>query len=159
MGQFEHFFPIENLTEAGKGYFNYALCQSDRMRPYQLDNPIEEGLRGGYLSDDVTVNLLANASGIFATLEYSWIPSYNNYTLQWFYQDLLEGIFLVFGEKYNVRPHWNKMLFNDGTYASNIYPKINSWLDIQEQMDPHCQFVNDFLAESLGTERCMSLFQ
>ncbi|CAG8879061.1 unnamed protein product [Penicillium nalgiovense] len=157
MGQFEHFFPIENLAEAGRDYFNYALSQSDRMKPYQLDNPIEEGLHGGYLSDDD--NLPANASGIFATLEYSWIPSYNNYTLQWFYQDLLKEFIPVFGEKYNVRPHWNKMLFNNETYASTIYPKINSWLDIQEQMDPHCQFVNEFLAESLGIERCMSLFQ
>lgn len=176
MGQFEHFFPIENLAEAGKDYFNYALSQSDRMKPYHLDDPIDEGMKG-YLSDDVTVitrfikgddnwlspvnkeNLPANASGIFATLEYSWIPSYNNYTLQWFYQDLLKEFIPTFGEKHNVRPHWNKMLFNNQTYALTIYPKINSWLDIQEQMDPHCQFVNEFLAESLGIERCRSVFQ
>ncbi|CAI7644467.1 unnamed protein product [Penicillium pancosmium] len=175
MGQFEHFFPMENLAEAGKDYFNYAQSQADRMKPYHTVDPVEDGMKG-YVSDDVTVitrfvkgddnwlspvnkqNLPVNSSGIFATLEYSWIPSYNNYTLQWFYQDLVNEFIPTFGEKHNVRPHWNKMLFNKETYASTIYPKINSWLDIQEKMDPDCQFVNNFLVESLGIDRCKSLF-
>ncbi|KAJ5975466.1 FAD/FMN-containing dehydrogenase [Penicillium waksmanii] len=175
MGQFERFFPMENLAEAGKDYFNYAQSQADRMKPYHTVDPVNDDMKG-YLSDDVTVitrfvkgddnwlspvnkqNLPANSSGIFATLEYSWIPSYKNYTLQWFYQDVVKQFIPTFGEKHNVRPHWNKMIFNNETYASTIYPKINSWLDIQEKMDPACQIVNNFLVESLGIDRCKSLF-
>jgi hypothetical protein len=175
VGQFEHFFPMENLAEDGKDYFNYAQSQADRMKPYHTVDPVEYGMKE-YVSDDVTVitrfvkgddnwlspvnkqNLPANSSGIFATLEYSWIPSYNNYTLQWFYQDLVKEFIPTFGEKHNVRPHWNKFLFNNETYASTICLKINSWLDIQEKMDPDSQFVNNFLVESLGIDRCKSLF-
>ncbi|OKL63070.1 hypothetical protein UA08_01278 [Talaromyces atroroseus] len=178
MGQFEHFFPVENLAEAGTDYFNYAISQSDRLAPYQgiKDILAAQGM-SRYESDDVTVitrfvkgddtwlspvntyNLQPNASGVFATLEYSWVPSYNNFTLQWFYQDLASEFIPQFGDKYNVRPHWNKMLFNNDTYASTIYPKINDWLEIQEQMDPQCQFVNPFLVDRLGIDRCRSLFE
>lgn len=178
MGQFEHFFPIENLAEAGRDYFNYAISQSDRLAPYQnINDIIAAGDNARYESHDVTVitrfvkgddtwlspvntyNLKPDVSGIFATLEYSWIPSYNNFTLQWFYQDLASEFIPKFGETYNVRPHWNKMLFNNETYASTVYPKINDWLEIQEQMDPQCQFVNPFLVESLGIDRCRTLFE
>ncbi|KAL1885836.1 hypothetical protein Plec18167_001332 [Paecilomyces lecythidis] len=178
MGQFEHFLPIENLPDAGVDYFHHALSQSDRMISYQNINELiaAEGM-ARYESDEVTVitrfvkgdetwlspvnthNLKPNASGIFATLEYSWIPSYNNFTLQWFYQDLLSEFIPKFGETYNVRPHWNKMLFNNETYTSTIYPKLSDWLAIQEQMDPQCQFVNPFLVNSLGLDRCRSLFE
>lgn len=51
-----------------------------------------------------------------------------------------------------------KMLFHNETYSATIYPKIHDWVDIQEKNDPNCQFVNGFLAESLGIERCQYLF-
>jgi hypothetical protein len=100
--------PIENLAETGTDYFNHVVSQSDRLKGYQDINDViaSEGM-ARYESDDITVitrfvkdddtwlppvnkyNLQPNASGIFATLEYSWIPSYNNFTLQWLYQDLV----------------------------------------------------------------------
>ncbi|CAG8118547.1 unnamed protein product [Penicillium olsonii] len=176
MGQFEHFLPIESLAEAGTDYMTYAKAQSDRMKPYIDDEIVGPGLKGHYQSDDVTVitrfvkgddnwlspvntdNLQPNASGIFATLEYSWIPTYNNFTTQYFFQELASEYIPKFGEIYNVRPHWNKMLFHNETYTSTIYPKMNEWVDLQKKMDPNCQFVNDFLAESLGIDRCQYLF-
>lgn len=177
MGQFEHFFPIENLAEAGIDYYNYAISQGFRLGPYQdiKDVMAEEGM-ARYESDDVTVitrfvkgddtwlspvnkySLQPNASGIFATLEYSWMPSYNNFTQQWFYQELASEFIPQFGEKYDVRPHWNKMQFHNATYTETIFPKMNDWLDIQEQMDPQCQFVNPFLVNALGIDRCASVF-
>ncbi|KAJ5108004.1 hypothetical protein N7456_004679 [Penicillium angulare] len=178
MGQFEHFFPIENLAEAGTDYFNYAISQGDRLISYQeINDVMAEQNMARYESDDVTVitrfvkgddtwlspvnkyNLQPNASGIFATLEYSWMPSYNNYTLQWLYQDLASEFIPKFGETYDVRPHWNKMQFHNETYTSTIFPKMNDWLDIQEEMDPNCQFVNPFMINALGIDRCQSLFQ
>lgn len=50
------------------------------------------------------------------------------------------------------------MQFHNETYSATIYPKIHDWVDIQEKNDPNCQFVNGFLAESLGIERCQYLF-
>ncbi|KAJ5893679.1 FAD/FMN-containing dehydrogenase [Penicillium taxi] len=175
MGQFEHFFPIENLPEIGVEYSNHALSQADRMKPYQIDDPIDTHDKG-YSSADVTVitrfvkgddtwispvntyNLDESNSGVFATLEYSWVPSYNNWTIQYFSQELLKEFIPTFGEKYNVRPHWNKGLYNNDTYAETIYPNLHKWLAIQEHMDPHCQFVNPYLADRLGIDRCKHLF-
>ncbi|KAF4769504.1 hypothetical protein N7455_006607 [Penicillium solitum] len=176
MGQFEHFFPKEHLAEIGTDYLTYAQAQSERMKPHIDESVIGPGLKGHYLSDDVTVitrfikgddnwlspvnnyNLQPNASGIFATLELSWIPTYNNFTTQYFFQELASEYIPKFGETYNVRPHWNKMQFHNETYSATIYPKIHDWVDIQEKNDPNCQFVNGFLAESLGIERCQYLF-
>ncbi|KAJ5957068.1 hypothetical protein N7501_011347 [Penicillium viridicatum] len=176
MGQFEHFFPKENLAEIGTDYLTYAQGQSERMKPHIDESVIGPGLKGYYSSDDVTVitrfikaddnwlspvnnyNLQPNASGIFATLEYSWVPTYNNFTTQYFFQELASEYIPKFGETYNIRPHWNKMLFHNETYSATIYPKIHDWVDIQEKNDPNCQFINGFLAESLGIERCQYLF-
>ncbi|KAL4742732.1 FAD/FMN-containing dehydrogenase [Aspergillus similis] len=175
MGQFEHFVPIEHLADAGIDYLNHAKSQAERMRPYQ-DVDVDGESRTGYRSDDVTVitrfikgddtwlsplntyGLRPNASGVFAALEYSWIPSYNNFTLQWFHQELASEFIPLFGEKYDVRPHWNKMIFHTETYTQTIFPKMDDWLKIQEKMDPDCQFVNEFLISSLGIERCEAVF-
>lgn len=71
------------------------------MKPYIDEFVIGQGLKGYYSSDDVTVitrfikaddnwlspvnnyNLQPNESGIFATLEYSWVPTYH-FTIQYF---------------------------------------------------------------------------
>ena len=103
-------------------------------------------------------NLPEGSRGVFAALEYSWVPPYNNYTQQWFYQDLASEFIPRFGEKYNVRPHWNKMMFHNETYTETIYPKMHDWLDLQKKMDPNCQFVNEFLVHSLGIDRCQGVF-
>lgn len=173
MGQFEHFFPIENLADVGRDYFNYAISQSERMIPYKTHDSISEG-NSGFETHDVTVetrlvkgdsnlispvntdNLPANFSGNFATLEYTWFPQYNNYTEQYFAQELLYEFTPQFGEKYNVRPHWNKMLSFNSTYARSIYPRLDKWLEIQEKMDPDCQFMNRLVANTLGIERCQA---
>ncbi|KAL4771339.1 FAD/FMN-containing dehydrogenase [Aspergillus nidulans var. acristatus] len=175
MGQFEHFVPIEHLADAGIDYLTHAKSQAERMRPYQ-DVDVDGESRTGYRSDDVTVitrfikgddtwlsplntyGLQPNASGVFAALEYSWIPSYNNFTMQWFHQELASEFIPLFGEKYDVRPHWNKMIFHTETYTQTIFPKMNDWLKIQKKMDPDCQFVNEFLISSLGIERCKAVF-
>ncbi|KAL4924069.1 FAD/FMN-containing dehydrogenase [Aspergillus undulatus] len=178
MGQFEHFLPIEYLADAGVDYLKHAKSQEKRLAPYiaAQGGGVEGDASAGYVSDDVTVitrfikadnawlsphnkySLPANSSGVFAALEYSWIPAYNNFTLQWFHQELASEFIPAFGEEYNVRPHWNKMLFNNGTYSETIYPKMNEWLEVQERMDPNCQFVNPFIVESLGIDRCSGLF-
>ncbi|KAL4891428.1 hypothetical protein BDV59DRAFT_203598 [Aspergillus ambiguus] len=176
MGQFEHFLPIEYLADAGRDYLDYAMSQAERMKPHF--NTILDGESShGYVSDEVTVitlfmradenwlsalnhySLPENASGVFAALEYSWVPPFNNFTTQWFHQELAREFIPTFGEEYNVRPHWNKMIFHDESYSSTIFPKMEDWLAVQETMDPKCQFVNDFLVESLGIERCRHLFQ
>ncbi|CAI7662595.1 unnamed protein product [Penicillium discolor] len=166
----------EHLAEIGTDHLTYAQTQSERMKPHINEPIIGPGLKEHYLSDDVTVitrfikgdgnwlspvnnyNLQPNASGIFATLELSWVPTYNNFTTQYFFQELASEYIPKFGENYNVRPHWNKMLFHNETCSATIYPKIHDWVDIQEKNDPNCQFVNGVLAESLGIERCQYLF-
>ncbi|KAJ5114153.1 hypothetical protein N7456_002687 [Penicillium angulare] len=171
MGQFEHFFPIENLADTGRDYYEHALSQAPRMIPYKTDDIITEN-NAGFENHDVTVesrfvkgdsnlispvnkdNLGEGFSGNFATLEYTWYPQYNNYTQQYFSQDLLSEFIPQFGEKYNVRPHWNKVLSFNGTYAHTIYPQLDKWLAIQEEMDPDCQLVNVLVAKALGIDRC-----
>lgn len=175
--EFEHFLPIENLVDAGAAYLELAKSQEKRMIPFQNQDIAKETMREeGYLVNDVTMqtrfvkgdanwlspvntdNLPANASGIFFTLEVDWNSWYNNYTKMFFYEDLAKEFIDTLGPQYNVRPHWNKMLWNNETYTDYIYPKAGKWLDIQEKMDPHCQLVNPFLVDTLGIERCRSLF-
>ncbi|PYH85805.1 hypothetical protein BO82DRAFT_388984 [Aspergillus uvarum CBS 121591] len=121
-------------------YLHHAQSQAARMIPFQ--NPdIAADKSKGYLSDDVTVitrfikaddnwlspvndyNLPAGAQGVFASLEYSWIPTYNNWTQQYFYQKLASEFIPRFGEKYNVRSHWNKMQSHNETYTATIFPR------------------------------------
>lgn len=172
MGQFEHFLPIENLAAAGEDYLTLAKSHAKRMIPFANPDIAADDASRGYLSDDVTVitrfikadenwmspvnsyNLPEGSRGVFASLEYSWIPTYNNFTQQWFYQDLASEFIPRFGEKYNVRPRWNKMMFHNETYTQNIYPKMQDWLELQREIDPNCQFVNEFLVHSLGIDRC-----
>ncbi|KAF4121871.1 FAD/FMN-containing dehydrogenase [Geosmithia morbida] len=173
--EFEHFLPIEHLVEAGTEYLEHAKSQEKRMIPYQNED-ISVTKDPGFLTDDVTVitrfvkadenwlspvnsdNLHSSASGIFFTLEYDWNSWYNNYTKMWFYEDLASEFISKFGEKYNARPHWNKMMWHNETYTEFIYPKLNRWLDIQEKMDPNCQLVNPFLIKTLGIDRCRDVF-
>ncbi|PLB48718.1 gluconolactone oxidase [Aspergillus steynii IBT 23096] len=163
MGQFEHFFPMENLAAAGTDYFNYARAQGSRLEPYLTGNTLTDGVKG-YESDDVTVitrfvkgdkhwlspvntdNLAHNASGIFATLGYSWLPTYNNFTTQWFFQDLRASTFRSSARS------------TISTYASTIYTKVDDWLEIQKKNYPHCQFLNELLIDALGIDRCKTLF-
>ncbi|KAJ5103210.1 gluconolactone oxidase [Penicillium argentinense] len=95
----------ETDVRVGTAYVDYARSQSVRMSPYLSTDIIGKGMKG-YESDDATVitqnikgddiwlqlvntyNLPANASGGFATLEYSWIPSHSTFTMQWFFQNL-----------------------------------------------------------------------
>lgn len=85
---------------------------------------------------------------------FSWYATYNNYDALWQYQELAQRYLPNIGHKYNARPHWGKMSWFNSTYAETIFPKLQDFLDVQEKMDPKCQFVNEFLISHLGLERC-----
>ncbi|KAL4760662.1 FAD/FMN-containing dehydrogenase [Aspergillus foveolatus] len=139
MEQFEHFVPIEHLADAGIGYLTHAKSQAE--------------LRTGYRSDDVTVITR------FIKGDNTWLSPLNTYGLQPNAGGELASEFIpLFGEKYDVRPHWNKMIFHNETYTQTIFPKMDDWLEIQEKMDPDCQFVNEFLVSSLGIKQCEAVF-
>ncbi|KAL4875992.1 hypothetical protein BJY04DRAFT_210887 [Aspergillus karnatakaensis] len=134
-----HFSPIEHLANIDVDYFNYAKLQSPHLAPY-MNADLDSGADTGYLSDDMTM------------------PNYNEFPLQWFHQELASEFVPRFREEYNIRPHWNKILWNNATSSAAIYPKLSEWLDVQEVIDPNCQFVNPILVESAGLDRCSGLF-
>lgn len=88
----------------------------------------------------------------------SWYMTYNDYNTLWHYQDFARRYIPQFGLNYNVRPHWGKMSWFNATYAETIYPHLQDFVDLQEKMDPNCQFVNEFLIQHLGLSRCSHIF-
>lgn len=156
--EIEHFLPIEYYAEATADYITYQQSQTPRMKaPYNNMMVIQHrSLKGddAYMSPVNTYNLSPDLSGVFAIIEIDWIQTYNDFTTLWQNQELGYEFLSKFGEKYNVRPHWNKMNPANATYALEKFPKLPEFLDIQQRQDPKCQFVNEFLVEQLGISRC-----
>ncbi|KAE8156032.1 hypothetical protein BDV40DRAFT_310379 [Aspergillus tamarii] len=156
--EIEHFLPIEYYAEAAADYISYQQSQTPRMQaPYNNMMVIQHrSLKGddAYMSPVNTYNLGSDLSGVFAIIEIDWIQTYNNFTTLWQNQELGYEFMAKFGEKYNVRPHWNKMNAPNATYALEKFPKLPEFLAIQQRQDPKCQFVNEFLVEQLGITRC-----
>ncbi|KAA8645891.1 hypothetical protein EYZ11_002044 [Aspergillus tanneri] len=159
--EIEHFFPVEDFVEGATNYTNFQLSQTPRMKDYNNHQMVYElrFVKGDdtWMSPVNTYNLGPEHSGIFAVIEIDWYATYNNYGSLWFYQTLAQEFIPEFGHIYNVHSHWNKMLWFNKTYAEYIYPELEKFLIIQERMDPHCQFVNEFLVNSLGINRCRGI--
>ena len=63
------------------------------------------------------------------------------------YQDLLENYQLVMIGMGGV-PHWgkvNNMLYLNQNKIVQFYPKVNTWKQVRDQMDPKRTFVSDFI--------------
>lgn len=48
------------------------------------------------------------------------------------------------------RPHWGKYYFLDATRTRELYPRLDRFLAVREQLDPRRLFLNDHLAEVFG---------
>jgi FAD/FMN-containing dehydrogenase len=48
------------------------------------------------------------------------------------------------------RPHWGKQYFLDAARTRELYPELDRFLAVREQLDPERRFLNDHLAEVLG---------
>ncbi|CAG8908847.1 unnamed protein product [Penicillium egyptiacum] len=156
--EIEHFLPIEYYAEATADYISYQQSQTPRMKaPYNNMMVIQHrSLKGDdtYMSPVNTYNLGPELSGVFAIIEIDWIQTYNNFTTLWQNQALGDEFLPRFGDKYNARPHWNKMNPANATYTLEKFPKLPEFLAIQQRQDPNCQFVNEFLVQQLGITRC-----
>lgn len=156
--EIEHFFPIEHLVEAGANYTHFQQSQTPRMNGPYNDQMIFQyrTLKGddAYLSPVNTYNLGPEYSGVFAVVEIDWMQKYNNFNTLWKNQDLAFEFMPRFGDMFNSRSHWNKMAPPNATFTLQQFPKLPEFLAIQERQDPKCQFVNEFLVEQLGINRC-----
>lgn len=160
--EIEHFMPVENFVSAATDYTNFQLAEAPKMKDYNNMNMIYElrFVKGDdtWMSPANTYNLGPGNSGVFAVIEIDWYMTYNNFDTLWFYQALAEQFTPQFGLQYNVRPHWGKMSWFNATYAQAVYPALPNFVDLQEYMDPRCQFVNEFLISHLGLTRCLGIF-
>ena len=48
------------------------------------------------------------------------------------------------------RPHWGKQYFLDSARTRELYPELDRFLEVREQLDPKRLFLNDHLAGVLG---------
>jgi FAD/FMN-containing dehydrogenase len=48
------------------------------------------------------------------------------------------------------RPHWGKQYFLNAARTRELYPELDRFLEVREQVDPERLFLNDHLAEVLG---------
>lgn len=60
--------------------------------------------------------------------------------------------------KFEGRPHWGKMHTLDFDELVHLYPKLNDFLAIREQLDPTGIFLNDYLANILQIEKSNRAF-
>ena len=159
--EIEHFIPIEHLVEAGAGYVNLELSpEYEGFNNEDIPHTVRF-VKGDdtWMSPVNKYNLDNSTSGVFAVLEVDWYPTYNDFDSLWYYQAWAQNFIPRFGKEYNVRPHWGKTQgeFNS-TYAEFIYPHLDDFVALQEKQDPNCQFVNEFLIDHLGLERCRGVF-
>lgn len=156
--EIEHFWPFENFMDVAINYTKFQQSQTPRMRGFDNQEMIFQYriLKGddSYMSPVNTYNLGPQNSGVFGVLEIDWIQSVNNYTTLWNNQGFAFEFMDKFGYEYNARAHWNKMSPYDPKFTLSAFPKLPEFLKIQEQQDPNCQFVNDFLVNQLGIDRC-----
>lgn len=158
--EIEHFMPIKYLAEAATNYTLFQRSQIPRMTaPYNgiMIFQIREAQGdNSYMSPLNNYTLTPGESDVFGVIEIDWLQSSNNFTALWQNQELAYEFLPQFGETYNVTAHWNKMVTPNATYTAERYPMLPAWLKIQEQQDPKCQFVNEFLVQQLGITRCMN---
>lgn len=160
--EIEHFIPLENFVEAAKDYTMFEFSQASQKKGYNNGKMNREVrfVKGDdiWMSPVNKYNLGNSSSGVFAVLEVEWTMAYNDFDTLWFGQDIAQQYIPKFGTQYNARPHWGKMSWFNETYTDSIYPHLQDFLDVQEKMDPNCQFVNEFLVERLGIHRCANAF-
>ncbi|KUI69459.1 L-gulonolactone oxidase [Cytospora mali] len=160
--EFEHFIPVENFVKAATDYTTFELSQASLEKSY--NNLYMLNMVRFVKEDDTWMspvnkyNLGNDSSGVFAVLNVEWTMTYNTFDTLWFGQDIARQYIPKFGMQYNVRPHWGKMSWFNETYAEFAYPHLHDFLDVQERMDPNCQFVNEFLVDHLGIHRCANAF-
>lgn len=56
-------------------------------------------------------------------------------------------------QKYAGRPHWGKMHSVSADQLSKLYPRLQDFLTVREQLDPNGIFLNDYVAELFGIEK------
>jgi len=56
-------------------------------------------------------------------------------------------------QKYNGRPHWAKAYELTPDQLEKVYPKMEDFLTIRQQLDPNQMFVNDYIARHLLGKR------
>lgn len=167
--QFEHFQPVENLVASGVDHMSYlwdlAATKADEIDATEKISTfwVIRFIKGddAWMSPVNKYNIANQTdkySGVFASIETDWHLDFNNFPALWFWQDQMRGVIPALGEKHNVRPHWGKMSWFDETYAETMYPRLDDFLALHEKMDPNCQFVNDFLIDHLGIDRCRGYF-
>lgn len=160
--EIEHFIPVENFVKAATDYTAFELSQASLQSEHNNMYMVNEVrfVKGDdtWMSPVNKYNLGNDSNGVFAVFEIEWTMTYNNFDTLWFGHDIARQYIPKFGTQYNVRPHWGKMSWFNETYAEFIYPHLQDFLDIQEKMDPNCQFVNEFLVNHLGIHRCANVF-
>jgi len=53
-------------------------------------------------------------------------------------------------QKYGGRPHWGKMNWATGAEIAAVYPKLDAYKKIRDDLDPNNMFLNDYLRRVLG---------
>jgi len=49
------------------------------------------------------------------------------------------------------RPHWGKMHTRDADYLTNVYPRLQEFIALRDQLDPDRRFGNRYLQQVLGS--------
>lgn len=156
--EIEHFFPIEEFVEVAVKYTQFQQAQTPRMKGYNNLQMIFQFriLKGddAWMSPVNTYNLGPQNSGVFGVIEIDWMSTVNSWNTLWHDQELAFEFLPEFGYKFNMRSHWNKMAQFDPKFTEYAFPKLPKFLEIQERQDPNCQFINQYLVDTLGIDRC-----
>lgn len=103
----------------------------------RISFPVEVRVAAG---DDIW---LSTASGgpraYIAVHQYRGVP-YREYF------DLVEAIF----QRHGGRPHWGKWNTADAAYLATVYPQLEAFCELRDELDPDRRFGNAYLERVLG---------
>ncbi|NBJ70246.1 MULTISPECIES: D-arabinono-1,4-lactone oxidase [Clostridia] len=131
--EMEYSIPLEKLSEA-----LIAIRTKMEREGYHVHFPIEIRMAKG---DDLWLSTAyARDSAYIAIHMYKGMP-YEKY-----FQDMDALL-----QAYEARPHWGKMHNMNLTQLHRVYPKLEAFLNIREQLDPSGIFLNAYFAKLLET--------
>eukprot|EP01130_Rhizamoeba_saxonica_P009616 TRINITY_DN3918_c0_g1_i1.p1 TRINITY_DN3918_c0_g1~~TRINITY_DN3918_c0_g1_i1.p1 ORF type:complete len:517 (-),score=106.55 TRINITY_DN3918_c0_g1_i1:573-2123(-) len=129
----------------------------DALPKVSLRNPELRYVKGDqiWMSEANTYNRYED---LFVIINVDLKLPFSNWEALDIYYDFLASFIPKYGQKFNSRPHWGKFSKFGYDYTTRVYPKVTEFLQLRQEVDPYCQFMNAFLLRALGLqEQCGSI--
>lgn len=147
-------------------YYNKILATDRNVRFYEMEYNIPTDDFANFFKE---LSELINAKKypVFFPIEIRWVqkddiwlsPTYKRdavyFAIHTYHKSLVPEYFTDVEQlamKYQGRPHWGKIHYQNATYLKTVYPKWEEFMKIRKELDPKGTFSNTYI-ESVFSEK------